>query len=846
MKAANSYGSVIRGVSQQVPQDRAEGQHTEQVNFLSDPVNGLVRRHGSIWQAEQLRSDVAPAAYANLVQDTATWASYDFDTGGKEYTLLYRKGAAVASGLPALVVYNKTDKVFLTVNRQPLDVALDLLFSGGISAVTAVGKYLYLCGNTYPVVGTSVNKFTASQNQLPVVWVRGGAYSRTFKIKYTLAGGGPVYEAVYTTPSASFQGTLTTADIAATDPEYVKKVNDRVNAYNSAVTAWIGTAAAAIQPAAIAQQLKTAVQPNVPAVAVIGSHIIFYGVLLGSLEVDDGGDGSLISAVWQEVAGPDKVSPIHQNNKIVKVRGRNSAEAYYLRAVSKDPVLAADPNNVNVGEVTWVEGGATLNEIQRGIFPATIVGNTLHIAADNVLLANLTPGPHPTFSSSTVGDNDTAPQPHFVGRVITYLGTFQNRLLVGCGGVLTVSRTDDYLNFYRSTVLTLPADDPFEMLPQGSEDDTLVHSVLYDQDLVVFGKKRQYRVSGSVPLTPTSANMSVLSNFEGVADCAPVAAGSYIFYAKRGNGYSDVHQMQPGQTENSPESFPASSQLDTYLAGDATELAVATGSPSLLFLRTTGARGSVFTFAYLDKQDGRKLDSWSRWDFNPTLGAVIGTSVVKDGLLVFFARKSLTNDAVFVVADLCPTVPTLSSRPYLDSNRLIALTGQPASSVDGPSVEWAAAFGAGSQRRLSGTLTTNLAGFLAQYPDDQDSLFVGALQSAYFTPTNPYVRDTKDKAILSGRLTVSRIITAFKEATGFRWGISYRDAVTTAGEFNGRTLGAPNNNIGIEPISTGQYNIPIGRETRQYTLTIFARKWYPLTVTALEWVGQFFNRVQRF
>jgi hypothetical protein len=108
------------------------------------------------------------------------------------------------------------------------------------------------------------------------------------------------------------------------------------------------------------------------------------------------------------------------------------------------------------------------------------------------------------------------------------------------------------------------------------------------------------------------------------------------------------------------------------------------------------------------------------------------------------------------------------------------------------------------------------------------------------------MRDGKGKAILSGRLTVTKFIMAFKSSIGFDWKLTYRDTVITERSFNGRILGDPSNVIGIEPIVTGQYSIPVGRETRQYALSISARRWYPLTVSALEWSGQFFNRVQRF
>jgi hypothetical protein len=158
---------------------------------------------------------------------------------------------------------------------------------------------------------------------------------------------------------------------------------------------------------------------------------------------------------------------------------------------------------------------------------------------------------------------------------------------------------------------------------------------------------------------------------------------------------------------------------------------------------------------------------------------------------------------------------------------------------------WAAAFDSTSNRRFTGTLLPNVTALLANYPGEP-GMVVGAVQDSYFDLTNPFMRDNKGKAILSGRLTITKLIAAFKNTTGYRWILTYRNEVVADHEFNGRILGDPTNVIGVEPISTGQSNIPIGRETRQYTLRLQARRWYPFTITAIEWVGQFFNRVQRF
>jgi hypothetical protein len=329
-----------------------------------------------------------------------------------------------------------------------------------------------------------------------------------------------------------------------------------------------------------------------------------------------------------------------------------------------------------------------------------------------------------------------------------------------------------------------------------------------------------------------------MSSYAGTVDAPPVSAGGIIFYAKRGEVSSSLHQIQPGQNNKSPESYPVSSQLDDYLDGGATDIVVATGTPSILCLRTNAHRNGVFTFSYLDKVDARKMDAWAKWEFNPVLGYVLGMSVTRAGVVITFLRQG-ANGRWLLSADLVPTETKLSGYPYLDSVRPASLIapGHSVTANSGPS--WAVAFATGA-RKFTGALLPNMAA-VSGY---EGTLMVGAVQEASFTPTNPYVRDSKGKAVLSGRTTVGKMTVAFKNSIGADWALAYYNVAST-GTFSGRTMGLPANVIGTEPVTTGAFSIPIGRETNDYSLTIKARRWYPLTVTALEWNGQLFNRLPR-
>lgn len=930
MKASGSYGNLVQGVSQQAPQDRRDGQVSEMVNMIPDPVNGLARRQGSRLIAEH-NTGLSPLVYSDLVQDTASWRRFEYNNGGKDFVVMYRTATRPGgSTLPSMIVYDRTANVFLPVVRHATDVPMDSFDTGGCSAITAIGKYVFAAGNTVLPASVTTDLWGAAANQdKAVVWVRGGGYSRTFKVTavkmdnstvtfsyttpkssytqvldtsgvpqvvYDPAGGtetknegayvkftapsGPYYHdltwgnwtptaltvkkgtTVMTnvTPAAPANSTqyawaaadktitFHSSNLGATDitvnytvvktvvnPNYAQIVSELTNAYTSAVTKHIGDAAEAIQPQAIAEQLKlAAITAGFTLATRQDSTVILEGVK--SVTTQDGGDGSLLRGVANEVASADQVSNIHIVGKVVKVKARGSDEAFYLKAVPRDPNILS-----GYAEVIWNEGAGVSYAVSNVFMFGVAVSGTFYLASSASILNSLTAGSHPTYDASVVGDATTSPLPFFVGRKVSYLGVFQDRLLVGAGSVIRASKVGDYLNFFRTSVLTAPANDAFEMLSQGTEDDELRHSVLYDRDLVLFGLKRQYAASGRSALAPANANLPVMSSHEGAADIPPIAAGGLIFYSKQGGDSPSMHEIRPGAVSESPESYPVSSQLTTYFNGKAIELATV-AKPAMLFMRTDGNRSSVYTFNYLDTSQGRRQDAWGRWDFNADLGPIFGMAGTPGGLLLFTLR--LSHGIVWTVADLCPVSSDLSKLPYMDSNRPWAAvavnTGSLRTTTPGA---FAVAFDTSSEYQFLGADLADKEALTTEFPL-ATGLTAGAIQDSFFSPTNPFVKDRKDHAVLTGRLTITKLVISYKASSGF-------DTHTTSNGgddynlFNGYVLGSPLSFLGRMPVSSGSTSVTIGKETTEYVTVIKARSWAPLTVTGIEWVGQSFNNPQR-
>lgn len=837
-KISGSYQSLLRGVSQQPPEQRLPGQHSAQVNMMSDPVAGVTRRPGTQRVAESSALSLDAADLSTNFETTP------IKVGDKEFTIHTRR-----PGSPGATVFTP-NIVFLPRGHgddgqayaPTVTFNANTAMHNGINAVAVVGDYLVIA-TTQPVTVTRTEKLETPFNRRRAhVQVRGGAYSRKFTIKFKLVSGAEIL-AEYTTPASAYGGTLDTSGISASDPAYTKKVNDLVNAYNSEVTKWIGTAAAAIQPQAIAVQLGTAFLANggtaqgVTVGVENGTLAITAPSDIQYLEVQDGGDGSLLKGTWQEVPAAEDLPPYAFAGKVVRVAPRDS-DVYYMEAHS---------DKGGFSQVVWKECSAEAVAFQDlfclGLYydDGWYVGSSPDDLATALGLAGHEDVPVPEFGVRQAGDDDTNPEPHFVGREITYLGVFQDRLLVGSDNVINASLIGGYFSFFRTTVLSAPDDDPVEMFATGTEGDVLRRGVIFDKSLILFGKSAQYAIPGAVPLTPATANIMQSSRHIGAVDIAPLALGNLVFYARTGGSYSSLHQINVGTVADTSNSSDVSAQLDTFLPGRLGSM-VGLSSPNCVVMHMTDAPHSIFVYRYIDAQDGaRLLDSWARWDFSPLCGTVVGVSQYNDRLRIHFVREvdidGFVYDALSVdEVSLAAEPPTL---PCLDSMRPIAgdVLGRAGAHV---------AYGGNvaEARRWQGARTNDPAALVADV-GYEDGLMEGFPFPAYFTPTSPVRRDQNDAPITTGALVVDSLAVVFRDTGGFTADVTTDWETYEAARYIGRRLGALDNLVGQRSLHRGTEVIPIGQNTSEYAATIRAIDWHPLSVTSIDWVGQYFNRTRR-
>jgi hypothetical protein len=843
-KVSGSYESVIRGVSQQVPQDRRSGQHKEQINMISDPVRGLARRHGSL---RVNAMDLGGPTPDDVIASTPRHRTFTATLNGTDYDFIYRTAEVPTDSNTDdcdFNAFNKSTDQFLNIVKQSGSDTLNGVLRGGIRAITAVGRYIYFAGDTVPTY-TQTDNFNAPHNKQRLVgWVRGGAYSRTFKITVTKTDGTKV-TGQYMTVSSSYPDLLDTSDILSTDTDYQKKVNDRVYAYNSQVTKWIGLAAEDITPGNIAHYITVSLQSQgINAQQIAGTVVIDDDNVVDAV-ADDGGDGTLLRAVANEVTAPELVSTIHFAGKVVKVKPQRSGEedALYLQAIAKDLTT------VGFTEVSWKECAGVQFQPTFVFCMGTVVDNTLYLADGPESLATLSGLEVPGYAPNAVGDGLTSPLPSFFGRQITYLGNFQDRLVIASGATVFATRPGDYLNFFRQSVITVLDSDPVEIYALGAESDTIRHGATFDRDLLLFGDRYQFAVSGRTSLTPKTASIVVSSAYKDATDAAPKEGGNYVFYAKYSENPADpskikttLHQVGQGQIAEAPESYEVSQALDDYIQGRPVEIVTST-APNVVLLRTETERHGFWVYTYLDTPDGgqRLFDAWSKWEWCPDVGELIGLTVDVNGINAY-----VLNSVPFLTRIACQrfTFETgLSHLPYADN--LQPLADAELNGIVVNQINYIVALSKDSSKFLVGAAYADKEAFKAAYPTELSYAWVGAPQPAYVTPTNPFYRDQSGKAVMTGRMTLGKVTIAVADTAGMTVDLSTINGVNTALDFNGRILGRKDIDLTGQPIVTAELPFFAGKEVRAMEYTINSKTWLPLTITNIEWTAQVFTSTRR-
>jgi hypothetical protein len=351
----------------------------------------------------------------------------------------------------------------------------------------------------------------------------------------------------------------------------------------------------------------------------------------------------------------------------VKILNSDSNEDdYYVNFVAYDITL-------NRGRGYWKE------TVARDASPG-LDNTTMPHELSNTGATTFTFGPI-TYKDRLAGDDVTSPVPSFIGSPINSTFFYSNRFGVLSGDNVILGVANDTYNFFVKSALTQIDSDPVDLNVSSVRPVKLSDVLPSPQGLILFSERQQFQLyaTDASTLTPTSAVIRALSNYEMATDIAPVDIGTTSAFVSRLPGYSKLFTMALRDVEQSPVVVDISKAVLEWIP--ATVDGLTTSPPNSVVMLIDRDTSYFYLYRYYNNGEKDLFQAWTKWQLPSTIQAA---KIINDN--VFVVHQYEDEYAIgSIILDEIPTGASVSTASNFEGNACLDMATRPVSPGGGVS-----------------------------------------------------------------------------------------------------------------------------------------------------------------
>ena len=274
------------------------------------------------------------------------------------------------------------------------------------------------------------------------------------------------------------------------------------------------------------------------------------------------------------------------------------------------------------------------------------------VAADGLSLTGVS-----SWGDRVVGSEVTSPDPSFIGKQITSMFFHKNRLGFITGDSVILSATNDYGNFFPTTVQVVPDSDHIDLAVATTNVTVLRHAVSTAGTLVLFSDDAQFTL-GAIDgvLTPSSANISTASSYTYSDAAEAKAIGDGVYFMSSSGGYAQLFKFHLTEGLRTTKAIPLTAHIPSFFPYNMVSI---TGHSVLgyNFFTTPTAPNTVYVLTHTSTGEKDIQNAFHTWTFET---AVTSVHVINNSVYFLFADGSLGYITLELPGDITSTT-------YLDS-----------------------------------------------------------------------------------------------------------------------------------------------------------------------------------
>lgn len=546
--------------------------------------------------------------------------------------------------------------------------------------------------------------------------------------------------------------------------------------------------------------------------------------------------GRLMQDVSTEVKAIEDLPNWYISNRKIKVSPNRlrTADDFYMQYIVQSSGLQFGG--------TWVETVADgiTTEIDPLLAPHAVVkladGTFYFGSLDGTVIGGTTID---TWSPRAVGSDDTNPIPTWIGRPIEHLNVFQQRLIVLTDEFISISKTSEFFNFFRTTATEVLDSDAIGVSPVGGNVTVLKKSIQQNRDLIIFSDTSQYLIEGKVALTPSTVAISEVSSYSSNQIGELVSTGDTVLFTDAsGVIFSEVHELFVSDRNNSRSANNLTKLIPTYITNNIKKAKIDTNLGIVAF--SAGNANKMYFYKYINNNRERVQSAWYTFEFN--------TFVIADYVFYPHGMYLLTRDSSGMYLesmsfDLNSIASGVDYDIYLDRRQEFSSVNTTVT-TDFDITENTIVVQGSESPNAGYTVPYTAVGNVITLEEDMNGgkVIVGNTYDSTFNITAPRIFTQEGIPSSRGRFLINSLIIDFEDTVRFNT-TSLSKGTTYNKEYEGVIAGE--SLIGNPDVSSGVFKVAVKEKNSEMQFSINSDTHFPVRITNIDYDGQYSPNARR-
>ena len=451
------------------------------------------------------------------------------------------------------------------------------------------------------------------------------------------------------------------------------------------------------------------------------------------------------------------------------------------------------------------------------------------------------------WNERKTGDEDSNPTPSFVGNKINDIFFFRNRLGIISGEAVNLSRTSDFFNFWVDSATSIVDTDPIDLQVSHNRVSTLYSAVPFNQDLYLFSAQTQFILRAEGVLSPKTAVIDQVTEFDADTWVKPIGVGRNLYFTAHKTDFTTVQEyFAVADSTTQKNATDVTGHVPNFLKNSIYSLK-ACNNENLLIALSDNQRDTMYIYKFLFLNDSKAQASWSSWTFD---GELIGADFINSVMYLVINRGGNT---FLEKLPISYNTKDFVSEPYrvmLDRKFKTTLHGTFDKDTKEMRYDVKSIYGdAYSEPREYTIVLKNGSVYSGKdtvviphqvEPLEDFECFIGVAYEFKFIYSTFFIKQasqTGTDTIPNDRLQLRFLHINYDNTGEFEVIVNATGKTPKHYKMTARIVGTPSNQVGIHPLETGEFRVPLMGRNTDTEVTVINTSPLPSAFNTTVWQG---------